>query len=434
MGKPSRLTFLLVSALGSTACPKDSPAPPDPGAGGSAATAGNGGSRATAGSGGSQTAAGGSGGSQAGAGGSAGSSGSAGRTLSHSEFVFARLLRQGNSFDNHIHTYNLETGAETVVTTLDYRANTPGSGATIADLGVSSDRSQVVFSSARFRPDPVQVTESLRMDALWITDLEGKDFRRLTPDYKPDFNQGFPCGTNTPSTLPCLRGEVCRLNRCVREDLRVALTDMVWTPTGKIFHHSFHSWWQGLERVFQYGYVVSVTPDGRYESYDLPGNCRSVNPGAFIRSAQQLLIFRDGCDNGVQHGLILLSIDPFQERQVLIPESPELDMNVSRGRFSPDEKTFYFTAQGTTRNTVASNRRMGLYRLTLEDAQVQKLYESTVDNEDLADLAVLANGAIVVEVRTTAADRRETSRLARFQTTSNTLEYLPIQGEVRKPR
>jgi hypothetical protein len=310
----------------------------------------------------------------------------------------------------------------------------PGSGASIADLGVSPDRSQVVFSSAKFRPDPVQVTESLRMDALWITDLEGKDFRRLTPDYKPDFNQGFPCGTNTPSTLPCLRGEVCRLNRCVREDLRVALTDMVWTPTGKIFHHSFHSWWRGTEEVYQYGYLVSITPDGRHEFHDLPGRCRSVNPAAVSPSTQQLLIFRDGCSNGVPYGIVSFSLDPFQERQVLVPESPELNMNIGRGRLSADEKTFYFTAEGTTRNTVASNRRLGLYRLTLEGAQVQKLYESTVDNEDLADLAVLANGAILVEVRTTAADRSWTSRLARFQTTSNTLEYLPIQGDVRKPR
>jgi hypothetical protein len=283
--------------------------------------------------------------------------------------VFTRLLHQEKYYASHIHTYNLETGAEGLVTTLDYRTNTPASGATIGDLAVSPDRSQVVFSSAAFRPDPVQVTESLRMDALWTTDLEGKDFRRLTPDYKPDFNQGFPCGTSTPNTLPCLTGEVCRLNRCVREDLRVALSDMVWTPSGKIFHHSFHSWWRGTTDVYQFGYLLSVTPDGRHEFHDLPGKCRSVNPGDVSPSTQQLLIFRDGCESSVAYGMISFSLDPFQERQVLVPESPELDMNVSRGRFSPDEKTFYFIAQGATRKPVGISRRTGLYRLTLQGLQ-----------------------------------------------------------------
>ena len=316
------------------------------------------------------------------------------------------------------------------MTTLDN--DKPGSVATVTDIAVSPDRSQLVFSSGGFRPDPVQVTGTLRIDALWKTDLEGKEFRRLTPEYNPDYNQGAPCGSSTPNTLPCIDGEVCRLARCVREDLRVRQANIVWTSTGQIFHQSFQSWWLGGKQPFQVGYLISVTPDGRHESHDMPGRCKSVHPAAVAPSTQQLLIFRWNCGDGVPNGLASLSLEPLQERQVLIRESPELNMLVSRGGFSPDEKTFYFTARGAGKS-VGLRGRTGLYRLTVEGAQVQRLFESTVDNEELVDLTVLPNGVILVEVETDA-NNTWTSRLARFQTTSNTLEYLPIQGNVGEPR
>ena len=401
------------------------------GSGGSAAVAGS------TGSGGSQSTAVGSGGSSQGGSApagepstGAGGSGAipAGAAVPPTGFLFTRAVRDGTSVSEHIYMFDLATQQETLVTNLDHQ---PGqTGAHINDLALSPDRRRIAFSSTNFRPTAVEIENRLRLGSLWTTTLEGKEFQRVTAPYPASYNIGTPCGG---ANLPCSPGESCRSSRCIRRDLSVSVRSPLWAPDNKtILYEDFHMWWSGTDTFHQFAYLHQVSDAGQ-DSLKLPGICSHVAPLAILPTSQDLLLVRNGCRD-VKPGIVTFSQSPLAEKTLVVAETSELYMPTTTGVLSPDGSALFYVALGRNPKRGSSLNRSVLQRWLVGNGENKQLYESPSDEQDITEVTVTPSGAVIVEITTTGSDRAISGRLARFDVPSGTLEFLPLQGDVRMPR
>jgi hypothetical protein len=347
-------------------------------------------------------------------------------------FVFERQVKRGDYWRSSLHTYDLATGSEGLVSDL-------GGQARINGLAVSSDHKSIAITTLAFHPsEDTNIRRAFLYGVLWSMRLDGTDLRRLTPPATGAENAG---GRSCFVDQECPAEQECFHNYCYYSSYYMELTHPVWAPDGQsVFATEGILWGDIAFTLFPKAGTLPVSvPAAGGVPKKVPGSsCLGHTPVAFHPTQPTAAMGQSSCVKE-NEGFYELAGQPLATTR-LLTRGPTL----SSWSFSdsllwwPDGSGLLFTAQNVRKklaDTPLHDRRQGLYFWDPTDGQYRVIYEPPADDLDIDDFAVSRDTKhLVVVVRVPLGNDLERRELHELDLVTRELRKLPIAGVVQRPR
>lgn len=228
--------------------------------------------------------------------------------LGASTFVFERKVADGN---DHIVAMDYLTGDQRTITTL---AEGTVAGWPIDGIGVSADRTRLVIATL-YGATQEDIDTGLATNILWTLDVEGGDFRRLTPPFensRPDVS-----------------------------NWRIDVRDPAFSPDGQLVIFDYG------EGDFQEGYVapwvVSTTGDSLPSLLETEFDCSVNGNSRFNPATGDLLLAHVVCLPEVDSGYYLYPSNGGAPDYIINEEGG--DLSTEPPAFSHDGSVLAYTAR-----------------------------------------------------------------------------------------
>ncbi len=134
--------------------------------------------------------------------------------LAKTAFVYIKYPRGSNV--GHIHSYDLATKKDTLITKLDDNGTT---GTASPQGTLSPDRRWIAFR-AFFRPEAKDTSSGLAMPSIWKVSVDGKHFKRLTTPLPNPNTITCTHDSQCPKPMKCL----LYLKRCAPKHFTIGLS------------------------------------------------------------------------------------------------------------------------------------------------------------------------------------------------------------------